>query len=449
MRRAIHLFLVAAACTTAACAAAPAAAAPGDDAFVETTRFPVLVSSTRAAFARCPGGARALGGGVMPYAAAVAGYIAVAGPLDETDATETTADGDTARSIYGAFENRTTGDFDAAVSSICSQSSDATVEATQFTAATGNVAETARCPTGRRVVGGGVVQIGVAGNELRLRASGPLGPSETLASTTDGTVATAWYAAVFNGTGSPLQMKVFALCSPGSDAVVDEHQFTITGSGTLPSASGQAVCPDGRRALGGGAIGYAGAAHAVLMRNHGPLDETGDLAELADGDVARRWGATFTNTVASPQDIKVLALCASDPAPPQQQPPPGDPPGDPAPPADTRPPALTVKPAGKSRIRRNALRIAVLADEAAALQVTGRLTVARRGKSKRFRVPVSSHAAQPGVEQVLRIAVTGKAARAARKALRRGRKVVARLEVRAADASGNATTVEPRIRLRR
>src|SRR5436309_13065060 len=79
---------------------------------------------------------------------------------------------------------------------------DATIRATTFTAGRGLTGAYARCPADMRVVGGGVLNIG--GPVVAVGASGPLdstvspsiNPTNAAKSTTDGDMATQWYAGV-------------------------------------------------------------------------------------------------------------------------------------------------------------------------------------------------------------------------------------------------------------
>ena|SRR5215213_227169 len=91
--------------------------------------------------------------------------------------------------------------------------SDATIEATTFKVAhfqTGE--EYAKCPSNKRVVGGGVVQSGPF-KGLYVRASGPLDETGTTAQTQSGDIAKEWYAAVRNyDAQNPLTFKVTAIC---------------------------------------------------------------------------------------------------------------------------------------------------------------------------------------------------------------------------------------------
>jgi hypothetical protein len=290
--------------------AGPARAAPGGDATVEETTF-TPEFAVGEAVARCPTGTRVVGGGVGTTADAVDSSVQVSGPLDETGLTANTADGDIARSWYGNVYN-----FGGArtykVFALCSASSDATVEETTFTPAAGAVGEAvARCPAGRRVVGGGVGTTADA-VDSSVRVSGPLDETGLTANTADGDIARSWYANVRNGGGAPT-FKVFALCSASSDATVEETTFTPN---AFAVDADVARCPAGRRVVGGG-VGTTADAVDSSVRVSGPLDETGLTANTADGDIARSWYANVRNGAGpAPRSYKVLALCAADDVPP-------------------------------------------------------------------------------------------------------------------------------------
>ena len=72
--------------------------------------------------------------------------------------------------------------------------------------------EYAQCPSGKRALGGGVVQSDTAPDRLSVQASGPLDASGVLSQTKDGDVAKQWYAAVYNGRRTMQDFKVLAIC---------------------------------------------------------------------------------------------------------------------------------------------------------------------------------------------------------------------------------------------
>lgn len=287
-------------------------AAPGGDASIEETTFSVGANLIGDATATCPSGRRVVGGGVGTTAPTVDGLMRASGPLDETGTTAATADGDTARSWYAAISNwreaRTYKVF-----TLCSATSDATVEETTFsTGTTAGGEATAMCPAGGRVVGGGVGTTASFADNL-VRFSGPVDETGTTAATADGDIARGWRAGVFNY-GQGQTYKVFALCSAASDATVEETTFTLAAD-TVGAAA--ATCPDGRRALGGG-IGTT-STDGGQVQVSGPLDETGSTAATVDGDTARSWYANVYNGLGATRTYKTFALCATsdDTTPPE------------------------------------------------------------------------------------------------------------------------------------
>jgi hypothetical protein len=98
---------------------------------------------------------------------------------------------------------------------VAAPGTDATIEATPFSVASGQIdGAYAVCPGQQRALGGGVVQSGgfVPGE---VAASGPLAETKDAANTVSGDIAKRWYAWVVNFPyGGPMvNLKVFAICS--------------------------------------------------------------------------------------------------------------------------------------------------------------------------------------------------------------------------------------------
>ncbi len=302
-------------------------AAPGSDASIIATSR--MASGRTGGPETCPPGSRATGGGVGLTRGltpgAVPDFVSLSNPTGS--AFSDTQDGVVPVRWLSTLFAFSALDYKTFV--ICSQSSDATIESTSFTVngeATGFA--TAQCPTGTRVVGGGA---GTAAADSTIELSGPLDETGTIRNTETGDVARWWQAFVQNNTKAPAVFKVFAVCSQSSDAVVQVASFDV---GNSSSDSGLATCPAGRRALGGGidtlgSIAIAGRAFPYQVIASGPVDETSQTASTDDGDVARSWNGAIFNQSGNPQNFKVLALCASDPAgsPPSPPFPPPAPPG--------------------------------------------------------------------------------------------------------------------------
>jgi hypothetical protein len=170
------------------------------------------------------------------------------------------------------------------------------------------------CPTGQRIVGGGVGTFDSVNSKILV--SGPLDGTGLTAKTDDGDIARFWYAAVYNRGPIPRAYRVFALCSTRSDAIVEATTVDVSLQAT--NASGFVMCPAGTRAVGGG----IGTTHPVIDRpqlrdatwqlmHNGPLDGTGTTADTTTGDIARFWYASLHKFHDGPATrYKVFALCS-------------------------------------------------------------------------------------------------------------------------------------------
>src|SRR4051794_32212769 len=115
-----------------------ALATPGNDATIVAAPFELAPSQSDGAIARCPPGQRAVGGGLDTQGSPWVidpndkgdSHLEVSGPRDETGTTAGTDTGDVPRSWYGAIRNGTGETRTFKVFAICSQSSDATIQAT-------------------------------------------------------------------------------------------------------------------------------------------------------------------------------------------------------------------------------------------------------------------------------------------------------------------------------
>src|SRR5262249_38919378 len=135
------------------------------DATVEETSYSVTGGGgENFAIATCPGGRRAIGGGLGtqgPISPTLVNYgLHVAGPLDGTGTTSGTDDGDVAASWHSAVVNVSGSTQTFKTFALCSATSDATIEATSFNVGdvtgTDVQAAVAACPAGRRALGGGI-----------------------------------------------------------------------------------------------------------------------------------------------------------------------------------------------------------------------------------------------------------------------------------------------------
>jgi Ca2+-binding RTX toxin-like protein len=190
------------------------------DATIATNPFTVEPRTVDGASIDCPDGTRAVGGGVgQPGPTSpLFGWLQGNGPVDVSGTTANTESGDTAAGWYASVFNfgATTRDFQ--VFAICSSASDAAIAAKALSVAPGEVADaTVSCPSGTRVVGGGVGQ--VAGTDAPrgyIQQSLPVDSLGRTISTESGDVGRSWLASVYNPpeAGAPTrEFRVFAICA--------------------------------------------------------------------------------------------------------------------------------------------------------------------------------------------------------------------------------------------
>jgi hypothetical protein len=289
-----------------------ALAAPAKDATLQVTRFSAGHALT-GEFVRCPPGKRVVGGGVLKVGRGVL-RVGGSGPLDGSnaghpsnpaDAVANTRDGDVAKRWYAGVSNDSHTPIGVKALAVCSGRSDARIEATHFSLggrSTGGAS--AKCPAGKRVVGGGVVQQTWPDN--RVLASAPLDASGTMKNTKDGDVAKRWYVSMRNLPAHRVDFKVFALCSADSRAKIEVTRSWARGGEHVGGAN--ARCPSNKRALGGGII-ESGQLGFVRVRASGPLDASGAAANTTDGDVAKMWHGAVENRNDYRIRVKVLAIC--------------------------------------------------------------------------------------------------------------------------------------------
>lgn len=187
----------------------------------------------------CPTGSRAVGGGVGTTAAVPASpgitqpYSYTSVPVDAADSVTATSSGDVPRGwrANAAFQSASFGSATLRFYAVCSASSDATLQVTPFTVPSpGGSADAvsgavATCPTGTRVLSGGVASDLAEGAppNLRIQRSGPLDATsspDSPAGTDAADVARSWYGAeryqaAVAGSGS---FRTIAVCA--TDAAV-------------------------------------------------------------------------------------------------------------------------------------------------------------------------------------------------------------------------------------
>ena len=247
-----------------------------------------------------------------------AGYsVQLSAPVDGILPSGIVPDGSPATGWYGSVYNLSGAAQDFKVFALCSRNTDATVEVTDgLIAPTGTgVGDRATCPAGTRLVGGGLhvptgpIPLGVGQAFYAMNVSGPRDETGRTEDTDDGDVARSWYAGVINNTATTQNMRVYALCSRASDAVVEATTLTAP-SGDY--AVGTAQCPNGRRALGGGLGNAGGDPRTFAFELSGPLDETGLTRNTETDDPARSWYAAARNNAGLASPVRVFALCARE-----------------------------------------------------------------------------------------------------------------------------------------
>jgi hypothetical protein len=119
----------------------------------------------------------------------------------------------------------------------------------------------------------------------------------------------------------------------------------------------------------------------------------------------------------------------------------------PAPAKDGTAPQALLGGAASQSLKKGVVKVTVNANEDSTATATGALAVP--GASRSFRLNSASATLKAAVEQTLKLKITKKAKGAARSALRRGKKVRARVDVVVRDAAGNVTLFRHSVRLRR
>jgi hypothetical protein len=172
--------------------------------------------------------------------------------------------------------------------------------------------KTVSCPSGERLVGGGVLQTGSA-NRIWTHASGPLNAAGDVDGTVDGTVPHKWRVVSEDAapSGEEADSKVMAVCSAQANVKIEASNLV-----TVPNAFGdhnvdetQAQCPGTRRAIGGGVMPIGGA-DDVFVVSSGPLDDDGSTLGTSDGDVPTQWNGAVESFSSVLRKFKVFAICA-------------------------------------------------------------------------------------------------------------------------------------------
>jgi hypothetical protein len=261
----------------------------------------------------CDGEAVPLSGGIVQTGPVDAGIdLAATGPLDETQTTLETSDGDTPAYWFVAVRN-TQEARDYKALTICAKAN-ARIEATQFKLDYGGQKRVkATCPGKRRAVGGGVVESG-SPSEVFVGESGPTDAGGSFASTRDGDVPRGWSAIAYQlqDLNAKVTFRVFAVCAKHTRARIEsatEHVPRFMGTDMSGHEDQVALCPGDKRVLGGGFLHDAASFEPVFGETSGPLNATGTIATTDPGDIAKYWYAALTNSAEHGVTLKALAIC--------------------------------------------------------------------------------------------------------------------------------------------
>jgi hypothetical protein len=282
--------------------------AASDDARIQAKALILDGFEQGEATARCPDGHRAVGGGVVqsgrPW-----GTVHASAPLDASGSAFKTRSGDVAREWHASVSHgeNSNGPHVYKVMAVCSADSTARLKVSDFEVRSGETGEAfAACEPGKRVLGGGVMQL-VDADAALVAASGPLDETGTTLETNNGDIPRQWYAAVTNKTALSLPFRVFAICASDTRARIEAEQLNVD---PIENAEALVSCKPGQRALGGGVV-QSGPASALSVRASGPLDASGITMETRTGDVARHWYSVMENRhYEDDRTVRLFAICA-------------------------------------------------------------------------------------------------------------------------------------------
>lgn len=291
-------------------AAANAHAGAGDDARVLTEQINgVGTSSPGNVAARtvgCEFGERAIGGGIRTLPVNSATPASYTAPFSNQGATFT---GQIAGQWRSRARNLSALNRNFIAYAVCSASSDATVLSIDSSATPSNEGAglfegggLALCPNGQRAIGGGVFVDEFGAPATNIQQSGPVDETGQPGNTVDGDVARGWLATVLT-TASNAAVRVYALCSAVSLATVQTDSKEVTAS---TSDFGSAICPAGARALAGGVTTDGNASSAVNAT--APGNSAGGPLGAGPPTVAQSWFTNISNG-ASTRTYNFSAVC--------------------------------------------------------------------------------------------------------------------------------------------
>jgi hypothetical protein len=116
---------------------------------------------------------------------------------------------------------------------------------------------------------------------------------------------------------------------------------------------------------------------------------------------------------------------------------------------DTQAPLLALDVSTVQRLRRSGIKVVAESDERATASLSGVLSVPRVRASKSYRLKRVTSPLEARTKKTLRLRFSSKAYRSARRALRKRKRVRARLTVKVVDVAGNAATEKRTVSLRR
>jgi len=172
------------------------------------TRDFVIETSIETKAARCPSGARAVGGGAFIEG----GYLIASGPTDGNGTYAETTTGDAPRRWLATLRNQLGQPNEARVFAVCSKSSQAEVKAKVANHPGSGVTDASvRCPDGKRALGGGMLHDQGDNIFLAAQPMGPLDASNEITGTVPGDTPKIFYGGL-KGAGVSAELKVLAVC---------------------------------------------------------------------------------------------------------------------------------------------------------------------------------------------------------------------------------------------
>ncbi len=267
-------------------------AAGGGGPTTKVKRLLVTGDSAPIEYARCGGDRRPVGGGLSQRGEP--GALTLHASFPVVSGTGTLVD------RWGiAARNADSADKRAKAFAICARDPKVNVVTEEaFASNDQSTGAVAKCPAGRRVIGGGVIPDGTYG--VTVKATAPLGSSGTASGTADGDVGRFWYAAIAPFTGER-SFTVYALCARDSKAKIRVRNVSgIAGQ----TEDGSTRCPRRERAVSGGVTEIDPRPPNLSVRATGPP------YSAEPGIAPRRWYAAAQIPGPPPgQPIAMMAIC--------------------------------------------------------------------------------------------------------------------------------------------